>query len=73
MDGALRLTDSETGERVDLMADRGAMDDYKEALDAFLKDIREHCASREVPYILLDGEQNFEEIFIPLLSQGKMI
>ena len=73
MDGALRLTDSETGEKVDLMADRGALEDYREALEAFLKEIREHCASREALYMLLDAEQAFEEVFIPLLSQGKMI
>ena len=73
MEGALRLTDSESGERVDLIADRGALEDYHEALDAFLKGVRENCAAREAPYILLDAEQSFEEVFIPLLSQGKMI
>jgi uncharacterized protein (DUF58 family) len=73
MDGALRLTDSETGEKVDLMADRGVTADYLEALDAFLKETREHCASREAPYMLLDGDEPFEDVFIPLLSQGKMI
>lgn len=73
MEGALRLTDSETGEKIDLMADRGALDDYRETLEAFLKEVRGHCASREAQYILLDGEKTFEEEFIPLLSQGKMI
>ena len=73
MDGALRLTDSESGERVDLIADRGALEDYHEALEAFLKGVRENCAAREALYILLDAEQTFEKVFIPLLSQGKLI
>jgi len=73
MDGALRLTDSETGEHIDLMADRGALEDYQAALKAFLQETREHCAAREAPYMLLDGSASFEESFIPLLSQGGMI
>ena len=71
--GAVRLTDSESGERLDLLADRAALDAYQDALADFLKGIRENCASREAPYMLLDGEKSFEENFIPLLSQSRMI
>ncbi len=73
MDGAVRLTDSESGEKVDLLADRSSLDGYHEALEDFLKGIRENCASREAPYMLLDGGMNFEESFIPMLSQSRMI
>jgi hypothetical protein len=73
MEGALRLTDSESGERIDLLADRAAMDAYHGALEDFLKKIRENCAAREAPYMLLDGEKAFEECFIPLLSKSRMI
>ena len=73
MEGALRLTDSESGEKIDLLADRSAMDAYHEALNDFLKSIRENCASREAPCMLLDGSKPFEEVFIPLLSQSRMI
>ena len=73
MSGALRLTDSESGETLDLMADRSALDAYHDALDDFLKQIGENCASGEVPYMLLDGSQSFEECFIPLLSRSRMI
>lgn len=71
--GAVRLTDSESGEKLDLLADRAAMDAYHDALEAFLKNVRENCASREAPYMLLDGEKPFEQTFIPLLSQSRMI
>ena len=73
MDGALRLTDSESGETLDLMADRSALDAYRAALADFLKRIRENCSSREAPYMLLDSEKPFEESFIPLLSESRMI
>ena len=73
MDGALRLIDSESGETLDLMADRGALDAYHAALEDFLKRIRENCSSREAPYMLLDSEKPFEESFIPLLSESRMI
>lgn len=73
MEGALRLTDSESGEQTDLVADRGALDNYHETLNAFLKEIRRNCAAREAFYMLLDSEKPFEECFIPLLSQCGMI
>ena len=73
LEGAVRLTDSESGEQTDLLADRGALDAYQDALEAFLKQIRETCASREAPYMLLDSRQSFEESFIPLLSKSGMI
>ena len=73
MEGALRLTDSESGERLDLLADRAALDAYRDALNAFLKEVRENCAAREAVYLLLDSEKPFEECFIPLLSQSGMI
>ena len=71
--GAVRLTDSESGEKLDLLADRAALDAYQDALTDFLKSVRENCASREAPYMLLDSEKSFEESFIPLLSQSRMI
>ncbi|MBR3334728.1 MAG: DUF58 domain-containing protein [Clostridia bacterium] len=71
--GAVRLTDSESGEKLDLLADRAALDAYQDALADFLKSVRENCAFREAPYMLLDSEKSFEESFIPLLSQSRMI
>lgn len=71
--GAVRLTDSESGEKLDLLADRAALDAYQDALADFLKSVHENCASREAPYMLLDSEKSFEESFIPLLSQSRMI
>ena len=73
LNGALRLTDSESGEHIDLIADRSALDAYKDALNAFLKDVRENCSSRETGYLLLDSGEPFEECFIPLLSKSGMI
>lgn len=73
IEGALRLTDSESGETIDLLADRAAMEHYHEALDDFLKAVRANCSARETPYLLLDGGQPFEERFIPLLSKSGLL
>ena len=73
LDGAVKLTDAETGAAVNLLADREALESYRRALEAFLRDIRETCFRRETPYALLDAGKNFEEVFIPLLSQSHMI
>ena len=73
MEGALRLTDSESGEKIDLLADRGALDAYRDALNDFLKSVRDNCASRETPCMLLDGGAAFENCFISLLSESRMI
>ena len=73
MDGALRLTDAESGARIDILADRGALQQYRNALDSFLEDVRSSCFRREVPYLLLDGGKPFEEEMIPLLVRSGMI
>ena len=73
MEGAVRLCDSESGEQIDILADRNALWNYHEALEDFLKQVRENCSGREAPYLLLDGSEAFEECFIPLLSKSGMI
>lgn len=72
-EGAVRLTDSESGEQIDLLADRSALENYHEALEGFLKQIRENCSGREAPYLLLDSSESFEECFLPLLADSGMI
>ena len=73
LEGALKLTDSESGEQIDLLADRGALDAYRDALEAFLKEVRGNCSSREATHLLLDSDEPFEECFISLLSRNGMI
>ena len=72
-EGAVRLCDSESDEHIDLLADRGALENYHQALEDFLKQVRENCSGREAPYLLLDGSESFEECFIPLLSKSGLI
>ena len=73
MEGALRLTDAETGDTVDVLADRGVMRQYEDALNAFLDDVRGSCFRRETPYMLLDGGKNFEEEMIPQMTRSGII
>ena len=73
MEGALRLCDSETGEQIDLLADRTALENYHAALEGFLKEVQGNCSVREAGYLLLDSDKAFEECFISLLSGSRMI
>ena len=73
LDGAVKLTDSENGESVDLLADREALENYRETLESFLDGVRESCFRRETPCALLDAGQDFEETWIPLMSQSNML
>ena len=73
LDGALKLTDSESGETLNLLADREALESYRAALEAFLKNVKEACFQRETPYALLDAGKDFEEEWIPLISGSGMI
>ena len=72
-EGAVRLCDSESGEKIDLLADRNALENYHQALEDFLKQVRENCSGREAPYLLLDGSKAFEDCFLPLLARSGMI
>jgi uncharacterized protein (DUF58 family) len=73
LEGALRLTDCESGEHLDLLADRAALEAYREALDDFLKAVRENCSAAEARYLLLDSSQPFDRVFIPLLSAAGIL
>ena len=73
LDGALKLVDHENGESINLLADREALENYRQTLEDFLREIRETCFRRETPYALLDAGKNFEEEWIPLISQSGMI
>jgi len=73
LDGALKLVDNENGESINLLADREALENYRQALEDFLREVRETCFRRETPYALLDAGKNFEEEWIPLISQSGMI
>ena len=73
LEGALRLEDSESGEKLELLADRSALEQYRKTLDQFLADVQAACRKRETPRLLLDGREDFEKILIPLLSRSGMI
>ncbi len=68
LEGAVRLTDSETRETVDVVADREALARYQRTLDTFLRETREVCYSREASWALLTEERPLEETLIPLLT-----
>ena len=72
LEGAVRLTDSETRETVDVVADREALARYHRTLETFLRETREACYSREASWVLLTEERPLEETLIPLLTGSGM-
>ena len=52
---------------------RNLVENYRQTLENFLREVRETCFRRETPYALLDAGKNFEEEWIPLISQSGMI
>ena len=73
LEGAVRLEDSEGGDAVDVLADRDALNGYQKTLQAFLADLRQNCAARQVPCLLLDSGDPFEETFLPLLRRAGLL
>ncbi|MCR5296347.1 MAG: DUF58 domain-containing protein [Clostridiales bacterium] len=73
LDGAVRLEDSESGRKVEILADRAVIRDYRKTLERFLDETRGECFRREVPYMLLDGRKNFGEEIIPLLVENRFV
>lgn len=65
LNGSVTLNDCETsGARVSMDVNRGALKAYKEALNAFLDDVRRFCASRGVPYMMIRSDERVEEALV---------
>jgi len=64
--GLHTLTDAEeTGgraARITLDVDRDALRAYQETVQGFLKEIRGFCASRDVPYLLINSSERVEDV-----------
>lgn len=73
LEGAVRLVDAEGAPDVDLLADGAALRQYRETLDSFLRESRESCHRRGVPYMLLCGDAPFEETFLPALARSGIL
>ncbi len=56
-----------SGKRVSVDVDRSALNAYQQAVDYFLKDIRQFCASRGVGYMMMRSDERVEEA---LLTKG---
>ena len=57
LEGAVRLIDEETGERIDLMAQGAAMRRYQRALADFKREIEAYCFSRDIRYLPLTAQE----------------
>lgn len=73
LEGAVRLKDAEGAPDVDILADGIALRQYRQALEAFLRDCREACHRRGAAYLLLDGGAPFEDAFLPALARSGLV
>jgi len=66
MSGRYTFCDAEEtgghGSRITLDVDRDALWAYRETTDRFLKEIRSFCASRAVPYLLMQSSERVEDV-----------
>jgi uncharacterized protein (DUF58 family) len=69
-DGALRLTDMETGQVLSLTVDRTLRDAYRERLDGFFGGVEDFCLKNGVEYLRAATIVPFEEVVLRYLRQG---
>lgn len=68
LEGAVKLKDAEGAPDLDMLIDGAVLRQYQSALEGFLKDVRQQCHKRAIPYLLLCGDKPFEESFLPALA-----
>ncbi len=69
-DGALRLTDMETGRTLPLSVDKPLAAAYRRRLEAFLGAVERYCLSNGVEYLRTATLVPFEDVVLRYLRQG---
>lgn len=71
MDGAVRLIDSETDARVDLLASGESMRRYRATLDRFMSSLKAECHKRNIVLIsMVSHEDALEDLLRALMRDG---
>ncbi len=73
LDGEIELIDVETNETRRMWFTRRERKRYRKAFGAYLDSIERQCLSRRVDYIGWRTDQNFEDLFLDLLSKGSAL
>ncbi len=69
--GDSRLTDVETGERLDLAIGERTLSQYRRRFEGYMSSLRSYLASQRIPYILAPTNLGIEElIHVRLRAQG---
>ena len=71
--GAVRLTDSETGEKIDLLAGGEALRAYRRALAEFLARSQDWCHKHAVRYAQVAADEDLLAALLGPLTRARMI
>jgi uncharacterized protein (DUF58 family) len=70
LDGALRVVDAETGDELDVTADRELVRLYQRRLERGLQEVETLCRRRGVEYLRASTAIGFEDVILKYLRQG---
>ncbi len=73
LEGELRLQDVETEEIRRMNLSKRELEQYREAFDAYVEELRSECLKREIDYYPWTTDQPFEDAFLQLLSRGSSL
>ena len=71
--GDLRLTECETGEVCEITATEPLLAQYREQVDAFLRDLETFCLRRGIGYATATTAVPFEDLVLRVLRDGVML
>jgi uncharacterized protein (DUF58 family) len=69
-EGALRLTDMETGQALPLSVDKPLLAAYRRRLAGFFAEVEEFCLKNKIEYLRAASIVPFEEVVLKYLRQG---
>lgn len=68
--GALRLTDMETGQALSLYVDRPLLSAYRQKVDSFFRQVESFCLKNGIEYLRAATLVPFEDVVLRYLRQG---
>ena len=71
--GDVRLIDVEDGREVEITADEGTLQRYRQGLAAWQGEVRRFCAARRIRYVAVVTDVPFEELVYAVLRRGGVL
>jgi uncharacterized protein (DUF58 family) len=68
--GDLQLIDCETGEVREVTVSAGLLEAYAREHERYLKELADHCTTKQVPHFLADTSVPFDELVLKIFRRG---